>query len=757
MSLNELIQQIVTKKNQPASRLTLTFKTLSKPKYINHTHSFVSAEENELFYTFNGRALFFSKEQKEPIISMPEETKSAVYLHHNQNFYCFLLNSKNKLEVMEYSDIVSGPRFTVTRNVLQVQKTQNKVFFLFKKDVLYFIDECIFDGKRWFGKITCHNITGKEVLLFATDGVFYYTADTRVHNNEGKFLGFTADYVHRYEKILVIGTKKENSYELKLLDIENNYQEVFDYTIESNAISKIVSHSDIVVLKSTKDLYIFRIDPFSKKFTVSFEFSYFQEIYNFDFYFNSAKESFIFYLLADSKYSDMTQVISDQNEASLITQNSEQLDSSFSSNFEERDYDSLPSTDDITTGLNSGKNNSDSISKEDGFFYETSSNRKSSILKEMESMSLTPQPAEKFTSLIPKNNLLEEVRATLNKKKVVSKSESEIEKEENSPVVDRFESYRAEIEKSSPAQSPIKSKAIKKSVESSTIFSSPETKNKKTIPTPNVVELDIERPISNVESSENFNNSPIPTHPVVASTVKSPFKSKGTNNEESVIPQLSPNIDKETLEGYLNEFKKMTVESHKKTIKAVESMIIERDSNDMAIKESAIKLLVPVVEACFNEMRIQIITEIKKLTSAALETSEKKSHSISKLLAAGKTTQAIEEFLKLDENEMAIHVPAFNSSALEIADSNSIFLLLSKIYELVKKSPKDSYFKLIYFCLIELEINDLSIDQLQDLCIIIRYIKEMNGFDEDKYSELCCILDITAKKIRKRVKLSNGK
>lgn len=759
MNLNELIQQIMTKKNQTNTKLTLTFKTLAKPKFMNHTHSFITLDENDLFYTFNGRALFLSKEQAEPIISIPEETKAIVHLHYDKQLYCFLLNSKNKLEVMEYGDVVSGPRFTVTRNVLQVQKTQNKVYFLFKKDVFYFIDECVFDGKRWIGKIMCHNITGKEVLLFATGNTFYFTSDSKVHNCEGKSLGFTADYVHRYENILLIGIQKENSYEFKLLDIDDNYQEIHSTIVDCDSASRIVSHENIVALQASKDLHILKIDTQLKKFVISWKYTYHQDIYNFNFFFNPAKENLIFYLLADSKYSDVTKVISENNQNSESNQSFELRDASISSNDEEDELDCLTNNEDISVSLSTERDTSDSICKEDGFFYENSSTKKSSILKEMESMSLAPHTPERSVVATPKNNLLEEVRATLNKKKALSKPEilSDTTKKENNSVVDRFESYKAESEKpSSPIPSPSKPKLSNK-LNMATGSNEVCHSVLKTKAQPIEKEINNDTPHLVSESFENINNTApinfVPTRPKSTGDLKI---SKNNETELYNGPIIS-SLSQEALENYLYEFKKLTLDSHKKTVLAVESMISKRESNDTNIKEIAIKLLVPVVEACFNEMRIQMLSEIKKLTTAALEISEKKTSSISKLLAAGKTTQAIEEFLKLDDTEMAIYVSSFNSVALETVDSNSIFLLLSKIYELVKKSPKDSYFKLIYFCLMEIEINDLSIDQLQDISILIRYIKEMNSFDEDKYSELSCILDITAKKIRKRVKYCNGK
>lgn len=83
---------------------------------------------------------------------------------------------------MESAHVVSGTRFTVTRNVLQVKPPENKVFFLFKKDVLYFIDECEQDGN-----FTLYNLAGKDVYNFATAGMFYYSVDTKFHDDAGNF------------------------------------------------------------------------------------------------------------------------------------------------------------------------------------------------------------------------------------------------------------------------------------------------------------------------------------------------------------------------------------------------------------------------------------------------------------------------------------------------------------------------------------------------------------------------------------------
>lgn len=744
--MNELMQQIMSKKPQTSQRLTITLKTIAKPKFMACNHPTIAMDENELFYTFNGRALFFSREQKEPILSIPEETRSVVFLPREDSLHCLVLNSKNKLESMEYSDIVSGPRYTVTRNVLQVQKTENRAFFIFKKDSSFFIDECTFDGKKWIGKIMCHNIIGNEVILFATHCTFYYTVDSNVYNCESQSLGFKADFIHQYKNLLITGMMTDqNRYEFKILDIHDNYNEVSNIIIPCCGVSKVSGHSDTIVLQFLKDLYILKIDTESKSFSIACKTSYSQAIHNFDFYFNKEKDNLIFYILSDFKYSDMTQIItgcnfsSDIVEEPFLNTNQSSSDTESTTDISNEDgnssFQSNNSLKDVTSR--------DLITKEDGFFYENSNSKKSSILKEMESMYLTPQVTERSATIAPKNNLLEEVRATLNRKKGVSKAEGKLE---SLAVVDRFENFQSLNNDILLHEAEFEDKNARKPKEVA-----------KSIPVMKTL-------IEESSNSPNKSNEKAPTHSIpqlpVSPLLRNPFESKSNKKSAESENRTSPvsfNSENESFDNYFNEFKKFTLETHKKTILAVESIVSKRDAIEPMIKEIILKSLVPCVEACFNEMRIQILTEIKKITASALDSSEQKSNSINKLLAAGKTTAAIQEFLKLEDHDMPVYISSFSGSALENADSNSLFLLFSKIYELVKKSPKDSYFKLIYFCLMEIEINDLSIDQLQDLSVILRYIKEMNGFDEDKHADLCCILDITSKKIRKRAKQCNGK
>lgn len=696
--MNTLIQQILSKKTLDDTRTILSIKTIEKPIVVGSGASAITVDSSFLFYTFDGRSLFFSKTQKEPVISVPEETKQVVFQQTNDNTYVFTLNAKNKLECTNFTESFNSIRYTVTRNVLQIQKTEGKVYFIFKKDQFYYINECTFDGKKWFGKVVCTNIAGNDVLLHCTGGEVLYTIDNLLFDATGKSLGLTVNFVHSYEGLFIVGNSKADYYELKILERSAEYATCDLFALKCTDIAKIKAHNDTLIIKCNEGLFIFRIDSKEKRFSLKYQLkNYEANINNFDF--EAGNDTVLLYILSNSKHEDVKVDGVTSNIQSYVSEKYSEVlydgmivdEDNCQKSFCEDTVKSCLEPQELQEDEASNPSNSD-------FFYENAPVKKSSILKEMESLSIAPSTKNTTSIAKQKNNLLEEVRATLNKKKV----------EPVPQPTDRFELFRSATQEYS-REEEIRSESVK---------TQEDKVQKKAQP----------------------------------SQLKTEFQSK---IEDSVLKESNVSIQcPGAPDVYLSKMKAY----HKEALAAIESIsTVEKNNLKKSIKEAILEALVPCVEACFNEMRIQILTEVTKMLSNVVVGGDQKINAIKKLLIAGKSTQAILEFLKLDENEMQSNLAILTPNVVESADSTAIFQLFAKLYILSQKAPTDTHISLLNACLMDIEIGALSTDNLQDLSVLLRSIKDNEQFNKGKWTELQFLVDIIIKKIRKRAQYSNSK
>lgn len=705
--MNALIHEVLSKKASNNVEVNLIVKTLAKPKIITNVSCSITVDDPFIFYTFDGRSLFFSEEESSPSMSIPDETKHVEFISAEGKDYVFLLNSKNRLECCDLELTLSKSRYIITRNVIKMQKSEGKIYFIFKKEQGYFINECSFDGKKWMGKTLCTISQLGNIEMFATGGGVYYISEGKVFNTSGEYIGIKADYLHRYKDVVIAASLNDNGYTISTLDINTGYTVVDTFTLSSDdVVLGIEAHEDYLIVKLRDRLILLKIDPKDKNFIIKWMMKYETEVYEVGF---SVKDNTVTaYILADNASPEVKETISESN---IELKGSDSMIIS--------DTPSLDDKEDQTKSL-SGSDSFDSSE----FFYEDKDqfrdNKKSSILKEMESLSIVPKNRDQSSPTRPKSNLLEEVKATLNKKKAVAINSSIPETvEPQKPVIgecpiqdsesfsDRFEIFKkANLLKKMPS-------------EETKIPSSPKKKNEP-------VKKDIE--ISNSDLISN------PEPPKLSNVVC---------NEETVK---------------LNKLEKTLNQMSSQCKEILEQIKVQKESQPkLIIKEMMLSHLIPCVEACFNEMRIQMMTEIKKMLSSSICQEDSKITSIKKHLSNKKSTQAIYEFLKLDDDEINSYLHLFTPGLIESADPKAIFELLIKVSELVKASPTEVHFNLIATCLMDIEVGVLSVDEIQDLSVLIRSIKDLEDFDKERYPDLGCVMEIISKKIRKRAKQGSSK
>ncbi|ELA42360.1 uncharacterized protein VICG_00458 [Vittaforma corneae ATCC 50505] len=722
------MQQILSRKTTKNSRINLITKTIGKPKPLPRCSCSITADGPSLFYTFDGRALFFSADQEEPIISLPDETRKVVFPNTEDNAVIFLLSAKNKLECCDFTPTLSENRYIVTRNVVQIEKSCGKVFYMFKKDQHHFINECIFNGKKWIGQIAMINIEGSAVKLFASNGTFFYTVESKVFDSTGTYLGFCADFVYRYGDLMVTGIQKSGYYEISLLSVKTSYSIIESFNMQCSEVAKITAHHDLLIFQNLNELNLFKISTDTESFGIKYNIKHDYDVFDYDF--SIVENSVYLYILADSKHFDSIDAILDSNIESynitkLSTDNIKCFDGSF-------DLHSAPER------ANSGKSIANLGSRQSSptkvkpdfdvndadFFYDSLPTKKSSILREMESMSLAPSNSDMASEPKPRNNLLEEVRATLSKKKLSAQDQDLKQVEEPvKPIQDRFELYKSM---------------------SSDAASAPEIQLSKDENT--YLDAALNGRDAQIHSKIHLNDK----HSQYQ-LVDGAFSKENTSNliNPSDMMNVLNSIDKSLCE--IRQY-------YKQTQSAIQSLSFREDQIRSLLKNIIVEALVPSVEACFNEMRIQMQTELKKILSSATRSAEDpKICLIKKHLTSGKPAQAIIELLKLDEKEIAANLSLFTPASIENVESNVLFMLLSKIYSLLQKSSSDLYFDLIYYCLVDIEIDDLSVENLQELSIMLRNIRETESFNKEKYSDLSCVIDIISKRIRKRARRDSSK
>lgn len=688
--MNALIQQVLSKKASKGTKINLVTRTIAKPKLLLEDYCSITVDNSLVFYTFDGRALFFSKEQKEPIISLPDETKKVIFLTIDKESYAFILTSKNKLECCSYTGMLEDDRYIVTRNVIDVIKANQRIFYLFKKDKNYFINECVYNGKKFTGHCVLSGIEGTNVKIFPTDQAFYYIVDSKIYDCNGNWTGISGDFAYSYSDLMVVGSQKSKHYQIKLLDIKKSYALIDSFNLECLNLFNVVSHDNFLIFQQNiNNLNIFKINPDKSQFEIKYLSKYAYSIFSYDF---EVSNGFInLYILTDSKHFDSLDVITVSNIESFISKSQP-----------------LSPTIDFTKS-HSILNSEDSIKSDPGFFCENFSLKKSSILKEMESMSLAPSNNSEISEQKPKNNLLEEVRAKLSKAKQLSNEET------IKPHPDRFEVFKllnTEPKFGSDVQS-IKREGF--------------TKSRPDL-IPNDSKIQTKQEVGYSSQTETFDSSKVEMNDFVKSNemIKMTDLARSIKNIEKSIGDLTKEI-------------------------SLKSFNDEKYKN--IVKNTVIEVLVPCVEACFNEMKIQMQVEIKKMINMNLKTGESSRLAlIKKYLSNEKPAQAIEEFLKLEEKEIISNLSIFTPLSIENAESNALASLLLKVYSVLQKAPKKACFDLIYICLIDIDIEDLSVENLQEISVVLRTIKDMESFDKDKNLDLNCVIDIVSKKIKKRAK-----
>lgn len=798
--MNLKIQEILQKQAEKNSKSTeIKIIPISKPSIINMSNPAIHIDAITYFYTFDGRSLFFDKKQIRPILAVPDEVRDAFLFNNEDNvLYTILLSSKNKLEYCRHDEMPFGERSIISRNVLEVVKINERIFYLFKKDDNYFINEVKFDGGKWIGKHILSHLKGNNIKLYGFNGSFMYINDGILYNMHGENLGIECDFCYSSGNLLITGIVKklDNKHDKKSgnkndNNLGNNLDNISELPVSENKpeLEYILSlYDDSLTLKNTYSIFtnyqcslkcienFIVVNNEDKLYILKFDNDSINlldirkqrhPIYGFDILLSQG--CLLIYILTDfeltnndQKYVRVFAREDNENDDLNITNDKEAVicNDVLSCNIIEHENDTVytietePNINDVSicdltsialtepiVDLNIeliSEASSEPVLEAENMLVENTLIENIPIEKAISDIKLSIASKNTPNKLFTKNNLLDEVRVNLSKKKSTTNDSYETQKAKN-----------VSAKHWSNAQNNL----------------AQNLKNNTLVPTmsKNNTFRQFEKIQNDINSKKNKDDICSKDAFVKEMTGKSPMKiqnSKTQKAENISIDNLLSDLkitkdsSKENIEFYLNKLSDNSSSNFQVLVaQAFEAVLLK---NSSFIKDIVIKAILPSVEASFNEMRIQMLSEMRKLeiTSKA-DIFNSKNIAFKNYLNSGKIAAAINECLKAKGVEFDTMLGMIQPGMIEGVDTPTLVLIIVKLCTLMKKSFKDHYCKLLYDALVDLEVSELSITDLQTLCIQLRYCKELSAFESSSYIELATLIEFICKKIRKRINCLN--
>jgi hypothetical protein len=157
----------------------------------------VEVDDDVYFYTFDGRALMFKRDQKAPYIFLPFNVKKVFFFKTKSNKYFITLDSANKLQYNLLEDGYPGAeRFVISRNVTQVIRQSNKIFYIGLKNEFQHINIVVEDNGVLRGRMYIPNIKAKlNLSIFYAHSILFMNIDSNFELEDGRRLQLQGDQI----------------------------------------------------------------------------------------------------------------------------------------------------------------------------------------------------------------------------------------------------------------------------------------------------------------------------------------------------------------------------------------------------------------------------------------------------------------------------------------------------------------------------------------------------------------------------------
>lgn len=227
--------------------------------------------------------------------------------------------------------------------------------------------------------------------------------------------------------------------------------------------------------------------------------------------------------------------------------------------------------------------------------------------------------------------------------------------------------------------------------------------------------------------------------------------SEQTNKISDATDQIKNIISNAMLSKIKNEKKKINTKNDETDLQhalksAFSSVFVK---NEVFIKELIAKVLVPPIEAAMNEMRIQVVGEIKRVMAGIKQNGENdKLVAFKRLVSNGQGREVIKELMKIKDEEIEAYLMHVGCEMYEEIDAELLAGLGIRLCEILKKEPNDACQRSLMDVLAAIEIKTISVENTQALSLALRYCSDSSKLNE-LYPGFGYVIELTLRKLKK--------
>uniref|UniRef100_A0AAU6SHJ8 Uncharacterized protein n=1 Tax=Nosema astafloridana TaxID=3121251 RepID=A0AAU6SHJ8_9MICR len=233
----------------------------------------IVSDEDTLLFTFNGKSIFYDEALTKVYISVPSNCKDMCIYKHEDKTFLITLDQTNKLQQCEIKDgVVQQEKLIISRNVLQLFKYKDAVYFISFKKYLYNLNCLIMDESLIRPKIILAQIQVKySIEFFPSQFGMFIKQDSKLAHEDGRKVISKGDGVIDLNDYIIIYKKIENGIRLSLL---NNEMIIKSEIVISNDSQNIKLHplGDVVAIRMGANLYFVVVH--NNELLIAKEFSY---------------------------------------------------------------------------------------------------------------------------------------------------------------------------------------------------------------------------------------------------------------------------------------------------------------------------------------------------------------------------------------------------------------------------------------------------------------------------------------------------
>ncbi|AFN83997.1 hypothetical protein EROM_110130 [Encephalitozoon romaleae SJ-2008] len=633
----------------------------------------IEVGDGHYFCTFDGRDLMFNPDQVSPYIFLPFSLRRAIFHRSGDKMYFITLDTSNKLQ---YSLLVNGypseERHVISRNVQQVTKQSNKIFYVSTKNELSYINMVVEDNGVLRGRMCISGIKSRaDISMFYANSVLFINTEHVFRGEDGKELPVQGDMMCEMDgKILVLDGREE---ELCIFLLDEKHCVISQLKLPTvGRVTNLFPLGSITGIVAGRALYL----------------------------------------------------ISERSGDLFVTK--------------EVDLETPPLS--ISLYL-----------KEDVIRISEIIVDEEILLKEFDSSTLKDSVATSNDSMERNGNFIESTSPDVGNVKIESKDECSINSDKKFPLIGsslytdlllgdhegKEEFHRTTEEKNDLPKEDLSMDSFSPYIPDKNDSGEIRLLDEKI----NMVLKTLREIGERVNKIEKDNSERFRRLIEIFSMYDESKKGLGAH-------------------GFLGDELQRMIE----TLGNLEARLRSEASNESKILDCVKKIilgtLVPAVEAAMDEIRIQMINEIRlihnedhlknvKRAVDGLHTSFNKQNEIKGLISEGLIEEAAEIAIKGSESNLETFVSNVEISCLEHLSSSILVALLERVLVIAKDDFKAIYQNFTYMVMMCLEPNDLNDEEVQILEILMAYINNIEGLTLSDVKGLPVILDFQRLKLNK--------